>query len=143
MTVGHATAGTQRRPSHTLSGDGLIFNLSHEMDALRPDLGRTSGSRSAKTLAKAGGLRVTMVMLAAGATLMPEGTAGGASLQVLDGRLRFADGTPREVGPGEVIVLATNLHEPIQAVEQSTFLVTVAWPAGAGAWDQEAAAGHL
>ena len=76
--------------------------------------------------------------------MAPESIAGGASLQVLDGNLRVQmDGQIHELGPGQVAILAENLHEPIQAGERSAFLVTVAWPEGAGAWSEEEAAGRL
>jgi quercetin dioxygenase-like cupin family protein len=144
MARAHATTGTERRPSHALSGHGLVFRLADEIDALRRDLSRSSGQRSAKTLAKTRGLRLTLVVLEANAAMAPEATAGGASLQVLDGRLRIqTDGHMQELGPGQVAVLAQNLHEPIQAAERSAFLVTVAWPEGAGAWAEEEAAGRL
>ena len=48
-----------------------------------------------------------------------------------------------EVGPGQVIVLADNLREPVTALEQTAFLLTVAWPPGAGAWAQEETGRHL
>jgi quercetin dioxygenase-like cupin family protein len=144
MASAHATTGTERRRSHALSGDGLLFRLADEIEALRQDLSRSSGQRSAKTLAKTRGLRLTLVVLEANATMAPEASAGGASLQVLDGRLRVqTDGQVHELGPGEVTVLAENLHEPIQAAERAAFLVTVAWPEGAGAWAEEEAAGRL
>jgi hypothetical protein len=49
----------------------------------------------------------------------------------------------QEVGSGELVMLDDTLREPIRAVEQSAFLITVAWPEGAGAWSQEAAQGRL
>ncbi|MDP9222928.1 MAG: hypothetical protein M3069_30950 [Chloroflexota bacterium] len=144
MTKGHATSGTQRRPSHVLSGDGLVFRLADEIDALRRDLSRSSGQRSAKTLAKTRGLRLTLVVLEANATMAPEASAGGASLQVLEGRLRIqTDGEVHEFGTGQLVVLADNLREPIQAAERSAFLLTVSWPEGAGAWAEEEASGRL
>jgi quercetin dioxygenase-like cupin family protein len=144
MPTAHSTTGTDRRPSHALSGDGLVFCLADEIDALRQDLSRASGQRSAKTLSKTRGLRLTLVVLEANAAMAPEAIVGGASLQVLEGRLLVqVDGQVHELGPGQVAVLAENLHEPIQAVERSAFLVTVAWPEGAGAWAQEEAAGRL
>jgi quercetin dioxygenase-like cupin family protein len=144
MTAGHTTSGTDRRAAHALAGEGLVFRLADEVRELREDLGRASGGRSSKTLAKAGGLRVTLVMLDAGVTLEPEAAAGGASLQVLEGRLRVqADGEEWELAPGDPVALGHNLREPVRAIEQSAFLVTVAWPEGAGAWSQEASAGRL
>ncbi|MBV9133585.1 MAG: hypothetical protein JO318_12860, partial [Chloroflexi bacterium] len=72
-----------------------------------------------------------------------EGSAGGATLQVLEGRLRVqVDGAIQELKAGELMVLEQNLHEPIQAADRSAFLITVYWPEGAGAWSQEQAQGR-
>jgi quercetin dioxygenase-like cupin family protein len=144
MTVAHSTSGTARRPAHNLADDALAFRLSDEIRELTPDLGRATGGRTAKTLAKAAGLRVTLVVLDSGVTVDPEAAAGGASLEVLEGRISVqTDGAQQELGPGELVVLSHNLRDPVQALERAAFLVTVAWPEGAGAWSQEAQAGHL
>ena len=68
----HMTSGTERRAAHQLSGGGLVFRLGEEIEELRRDLRSSSGHRSAKTLAKAGSLRVTLVVLEANAALEPE-----------------------------------------------------------------------
>lgn len=144
MTAAHRTSGTERRVGRALAGESPIFRLAEEVRELRQDLGQASGGRSGKTLAKAGGLRVTLVVLEAGVTLEPEAAAGGASLQVLDGRLRVrTEGDEWELAPGDLVALGHNLREPVRAIERSAFLVTVAWPEGAGAWGQEASSGHL
>jgi quercetin dioxygenase-like cupin family protein len=140
----HTTSGTERRPAHQLSGDGLKFRLRDEIDQLRQDLKSSSGQRSAKTLTKAGGLRVTLVVMDANADMRPEASNGGATVQVLEGRLQVqSHGQTRELASGELMALDDNLREPVRAVDQSAFLITVAWPAGAGAWSQEAASGRL
>jgi quercetin dioxygenase-like cupin family protein len=144
MSHEHATSGTARRPAHSLAGHGVTFSLSDEIQTLRGDLERTSGGRAAKTLAKAGGLRVTLVLLAGGTRLDAQAVAGAASMQVLEGRLRFqADDSERIVRRGDLIALAENLRGSISADEETAILVTVAWPEGAGAWDEEARAGRL
>jgi quercetin dioxygenase-like cupin family protein len=144
MRQGHATSGTAQRAAHPLSGQGLHFNLGDEVRGLRADLGRATGGRAAKTLAKSDRLRVTLVLLQGGVTLDPQASAGGASLQVLEGRLRVqADTRVLEARPGDLVVLGENLRQPITAEEDAAFLVTVAWPEGAGAWEQEAATGRL
>jgi hypothetical protein len=140
QSTSHQTTGTERRPAHQLSGEGLRFRLGEEIDQLRQDVKNSSGQRSAKTLTKAGSLRVTLVVMDANATMKPEGSRGGATLQVLDGRLQVQS---QEVGSGELVVMDDNLREPIRAMDQSAFLITVAWPEGAGAWSQEAAQGRL
>ena len=77
------------------------------------------------------GLRVTLVLPTSGATLNPESTVGGASLHVLKGRVRVqAEDERWDLGPGDLIAL---LREPVTAMEEAAFLVTVAWPAGADA----------
>src|SRR4051812_40031324 len=40
-----------RRDAHLLSGRGLVFRITEEVDSLRNDLEHTSGGRAAKTLA--------------------------------------------------------------------------------------------
>jgi quercetin dioxygenase-like cupin family protein len=127
-----------------LSGEGLVFRIADEIADLRQDLSRSSGQRSAKTLVKSRGLRVTLVVMEANATMSPEATDGGATIQVIEGRLRVqSDGSVRDLGPGQLVVLENNLREPIQAAERSVFLLTVAWPEGAGAWSEEQASGRL
>ena len=144
MRQSHATSGTAQRDAHPLSGQGLLFHLTDEIRGLREDLGRASGGRAAKTLTKSDGLRVTLVLLQAGVTVDPQATTGGASLHILEGRLRVqADTRVLQAELGDLVVLSENLREPIRAEEDSAFLVTVAWPAGAGAWEQEASTGHL
>ena len=140
QSTSHQTTGTARRAAHQLSGEGLRFRLREEIEQLRQDLNKSSGQRSAKTLTKAGMLRVTLVVMEANASMNPEGSRGGATLQVLEGRLQVHS---QEVGSGELVMLDDTLREPIRAVEQSAFLITVAWPEGAGAWSQEAAQGRL
>jgi quercetin dioxygenase-like cupin family protein len=141
----HGTSGTARRGAREMSGRGLVFRTADEVDSLREDLEHTSGGRAAKTLAKTEGLRVTLVLIKEGFELNPEATAGGATLEVLTGRLRIDAGLgePWEVAAGELIVLADNLRERVAALEETAFLLTVAWPAGAGAWEQEMTGKHL
>ena len=140
----HTTNGTASRAPRTLSGPGLTYNLESEIQGLKRDLEYTSGKRAAKTLAKAHNLRVTLITLGAGATLHPHAIAGGAALHLLNGRLSVhPDDVTQVLEAGELIILADNLREPVEALEESTVLAVVAWPDGAGAWDGEAANGHL
>lgn len=140
MKRSRETTGTARRAPRHMDGRGTVFELADELRDLRRDLEFTSGDRAAKTLAKTDGLRVTLVLLKGGASLHPESAAGGATLHVLEGQIRVqTEGDDWNVGPAGVIVLGENLREPVTALEEALFLVTVAWPAGAGASPQEAA----
>jgi len=140
MQESHKTTGTRLRDSHALTGQGLKFVLGEEQKELANDVADTSAGRTAKTLAKSDTLRVTLVYLRAGNTVNPGASAGAASLQVLSGRLAIeGDATPAaaQVGVGELVIFSENLREPIRALDDSAFLVTIAWQEGAGAWDQE------
>jgi quercetin dioxygenase-like cupin family protein len=118
-----------------------VFQVATDVRSLRRDLEFTSGG-PAKTLVKTAGLRLTLVVIKKGFGLNPEAAAGGASIEVVAGRLRIhAGGQPWDVGAGELIALADNLREPITALEETAFLLTVAcrpalvpgsrrWPAG-------------
>ena len=140
----HTTTGSASRAPRSLSGQGLTYSLADEIESLKRDLEHTSGNRAAKTLAKAHNLRVTLIMLGAGTSLDPHAIAGGAALHLLQGRLTVhPEDVSQTLEAGELIILADNLRKPIEALEDSTLLAVVAWPDGAGAWDGEAANGHL
>src|SRR5919201_2418473 len=48
MRQSHATTGTPSRPAHPLSGQGLAYRLTEEIERLRSELDHTSGGRAAK-----------------------------------------------------------------------------------------------
>lgn len=81
---------------------------------------------------------MTLVLIKKDVEVNPEATAGGASIEVLAGRLRVqAGGEPWNVGLGELIVLADNLRERITALEETAFpadrrLARRCWRVGAG-----------
>jgi quercetin dioxygenase-like cupin family protein len=134
----HQTTGTDTRAAHPLSGQGLTYSLDRERQELANDLDPAGAGRTAKTLAKTDTLRVTMVHLRAGTTVNPSATAGAATIQLLEGRLKLeTDGKPTEMRAGDLAVFSDNLRDPLQAMDDSTFLLTVAWDEGAGAWDVE------
>lgn len=90
----HETSGTARREAHQMSGRGLVFRVGEEIDSLRHDLEHTSGGRAAKTLAKTEGLR-HVGPHQKDVEVDPEATAGGASIEILAGRLRAQAGASR------------------------------------------------
>jgi quercetin dioxygenase-like cupin family protein len=137
------TSGSSVREGHPVNAECLRYSLNAESQELQAEVPRTSGGRTAKTLAKSDNLRVTLVHLRAGTKVHPTASAGAATLHILQGRLSVEmSGTPETAGPGELLVFTDNLRQPIQALEDCTFLVTVAWEEGAGAWDQEEQQGH-
>jgi quercetin dioxygenase-like cupin family protein len=122
----------------------LQFDLATEAEALRHDLGRLTAGRAAKTLVKAGTLRATLICLRRGVRVEPEATAGESTVLVVEGRVRVQAGARViDLSAGQLVALSQNLRDPIEAAEDSTLLITVAWEEGAGAWDEEERQGHL
>jgi quercetin dioxygenase-like cupin family protein len=56
---------------------------------------------------------------------------GPATVQALSGRisLRLPDQTV-ELSAGQVLAFESDLPHDVEAIEESAFLVTIAWPAG-------------
>src|SRR5579864_2432111 len=109
----HTTNGSSRRIARSVSAQGMIFRVASEIESLKQDLAQATGGRAAKTLAKSRNLRVALITLRSGSTIHPHAIAGGATLYVLEGRLRIhPDGVAEEVGAGDVVVLNQNLRKP-------------------------------
>jgi quercetin dioxygenase-like cupin family protein len=140
----HTTNGSSRRTARSVSAQGMIFRVASEIQSLKQDLAQTTGGRAAKTLAKSRNLRVALITLQSGSTIDPHAIAGGATLYVLEGRLRIhPEDVAQQVETGDVVVLNQNLRKPVVALDDATVLAVVAWPDGAGAWDAEMAGGRL
>lgn len=86
----------------------------------------------APTLARMPGLRTVVVCIQKGKSL-PEHTAPGRfTLTMLQGRLRFilepqGENIATELGQGELLVLEEPLRHEVQAIEDSAFLLTIAF----------------
>lgn len=112
-----------------LSGPVLRFRLSEERE--RTDdpalLGRHG--RNARTLVKAGPLRITLVMVAAGGKIAPHRSDGPISIHVLDGDIRLrAAGTEHALAPGDLLVVDGGVEHAVESSRGGTFLLTVAQP---------------
>ncbi len=88
---------------------------------------RSSG-RTATTLAKYPDLRIVLVSMAAKAKMQEHKAAGRVSIHTLSGciRLRLLDQTV-DVPAGHLLTLDCCVPHDVEALKQSTFLVTIAW----------------
>lgn len=124
------TGGSEERPARRVSSAVSTFDLSEEGAALRRESAWQQGDRNAKTLFKEADVRVVLTILKAGAVVKEHQVPGPATIHTLSGRLtlRLPDRTV-ELPSGQLLALGGDLPHDVEAVEDSAFLVTIAWPA--------------
>ncbi len=119
--------GKRREPEAT-SGLMLGFNLAAEISALRDEPAWASG-RNAKTLVKYPDLRIVLTVLKRGAVVREHQAAGRISVQTVAGHLRMQAGEHLcDLPTGSVLVLDRCVAHNVDALEDSAFLLTIAWP---------------
>lgn len=125
------TGGSGERSPRQVSPAVGRFDLPREIDGLRGEATWRQGDRDAKTLLKDCDLRVVLTALKAGAVLKEHQVPGPATIHLLAGRiaLRLPDRTV-ELSSGQLLTLDGDLRHDVEAIEESAFLVTIAWPAG-------------
>ena len=117
-----------------LSAAVISKNVWHEIAKLKsaPTWEEATG-RSSETLAKYSGFSVVLVLMKAGTEMGTHHTDGRTSLYVVQGRIRInlPDEQRVDLGNGELLVLEPGLEHDVQALEESTFLLTIAGVQGA------------
>jgi quercetin dioxygenase-like cupin family protein len=108
----------------------LEFNVTRELQQLHLEPGWDFG-HNAKTLVKYDGLRIVLIALKALASIPEHHTEGQISLQAIVGHVKVrAEGRSFELRPGGLLALEHGLHHTVEALEESAFLLTIAWPGG-------------
>jgi quercetin dioxygenase-like cupin family protein len=128
------TSGTDRRPPHELQEPVTALDLLDEAARLRREPTWQQGDRNAKTFVKAADLRLVLTTLKQGAIVKEHRAPGSAVVQTLSGRIRL--GLPDQavdLPAGAVVVLEPDLPHEVEALEESAFAITIAWPPGAHA----------
>jgi quercetin dioxygenase-like cupin family protein len=122
------TTGTAARPGQEHAGKALTFDLESELAHLREEETWLRSGRNSRTLVKESNLRVVLITLAAGAQISEHHTEARLAVHVISGHLRLQ--VPEQdvdLPAGHLLALDRAVGYEIQAVETSTFLLTVAW----------------
>ncbi len=129
-----ATTGSSRRPAEHLAGPLLTFDLAHELERLRREPSYQQGSRNADTLVHEPNFRIVLVAMKPGERLQEHHAAARISIQVLAGRVRLQllDRTV-DLPAGHLLALEASIEHDVEALEESGFLLTLAWPSTADA----------
>lgn len=118
-----------------LSRPILRFNLAAEIAHLHQQEAWSQGTGpSSTTLVKHPDLRVVLVALRKGETLAEHQTVARITVQVLTGALRLRlPGGIENLSAGQLLVLDRELTHNVEALADSAFLLTLAWPSEAPA----------
>jgi len=130
MTLDVARPGPAHRRPHaaSMASPFLEFDLESEVDRLRREPTWATG-RNAKTLMKYDDFRVVLTALQRGARISEHKTVGRISIHVLSGHLRLTASTRTfDLRPGSLIGLDEGSTHDMEALEESVFLLTIAWP---------------
>lgn len=105
-------------------------NIHAELEKLKSaPAWQQSAGRSSETLVKYADFRVVLVRLKQGAHVNEHHADGPISVYCVQGkiRLRMPDGQGRELVAGDILALERGVPHDVEAVEESAFLLTIAW----------------
>ena len=124
-------SGRVREPG-VLAATSLKFNLDEEIRQLKAEP-RWQAGHTAKTIAKYADFRVVLVVMKAGAQLVRHRTAGRISIQACRGNIRvlFSGAFENEtvdMTAGDLFMLDREVAHDVEALTDSAFLLTIAWP---------------
>ena len=124
----------QHRRPHTppMAAPFLEFDLIRELEQLHAERDWNRG-QNAKTLVKYVDFRVVLIALKARARLPGHQNKGRISIQTVAGHILVrAEGRTFDLPRGTLLALEQNLPHDVEALEESAFLLTIAWPGGEG-----------
>jgi quercetin dioxygenase-like cupin family protein len=106
----------------------MEFDLPAEIDRLRAETTWSTG-QNAKTLVKYDDLRIVLTAMRAKARMPEHKTEGRISVHVISGHIHLrAAGRTFSLRAGSLLALDSGVPHDVEAVEESAFLLTIAWP---------------
>ena len=120
---------SHRRPhAPPTAGPFMEFDLPAEIHRLHAETTWSTG-QNARTLIKYDDFRVVLTALQASTRVPEHKTEGRISVHVLSGHIQVrASGRTFSLRPGGLLALDQGVPHDIEALEESAFLLTIAWP---------------
>ena len=108
----------------------LQFDLQKELQQLRyQESWQRESGRSSKTLAKYPDFRIVLVLMKAGTQMNEHQAEGRVSIHHLLGKIRIHLPDKKvSLSAGQLLVMDCGVLHDVEAVEESAFLLTIAWP---------------
>ena len=114
-----------------LANEVIRRNIGSELQKLKraPSWQRESG-RSSETLVKYEEFRIVLVRMKPGSYMSHHRAEGPISIQAIQGKIRvhLPEDRIEELEPGDLLTLDRCLEHDVEALEESAFLLTIAWP---------------
>jgi quercetin dioxygenase-like cupin family protein len=127
MTSLPQNPGPQRVPD-IAAGPSLEFELALEIEKLRREPAY-EGGRNAKTMVKYEDFRIVLTAIKGGTRIHEHHSAGRISVQTVAGHIRMrALDREFDLPQGRLLVLDRGVQHDVEAIQDSAFLLTVAWP---------------
>jgi quercetin dioxygenase-like cupin family protein len=109
----------------------LSFDLNAEIERLHGE-DAWHGGRNSKTLVKHPDFRVVLMVLKSCERLQEHKAAGGISVQTIAGHIRMhVQNKEFDLPAGHFLALERAVPHDVEALEDSAFLLTIAWPEAA------------
>jgi quercetin dioxygenase-like cupin family protein len=122
------TCRHQDYPAPKLSGPCLSFDLVAETQRLRKEGIWDLESHNAIALAKYDDLRVVLIAMKSGSRMEGHKAYGSISIHTLTGKLRIhLPNHTMDVVAENLVILERSLPHNIEALEDSSFLLSVSW----------------
>jgi quercetin dioxygenase-like cupin family protein len=114
--------------THDLKAEHMLLNLGEAVNELHAR-SKEGQQRGAVTLLKQSGMSVVLTHLHAGGALGEHAALGAATIQVLDGHVRVQLGEQAlDVPSGRLIAFDSGVRHSVEAIEDSTLLLTLVRP---------------
>ena len=122
-----ASSAALRSPG-PLESPILSFDLNTEIEQLRRE-NAWQGGRNSKTLVKHSDFRLVLTVLRSNARLHEHRAAGRISVQAVAGHIQMhVEGKVFDLPAGHLLALERAIAHDVEALEDSAFLLTIAWP---------------
>ena len=127
-TAEHPSRSGAVRTPGPLGNPMLTFDLNGEIKRLREE-NSWQGGRDSKTLVKNEDFRIVLTVLKANALLHEHKATGRIFVQVLSGHIQMhVQDKVFELPAGHLLALDRAVPHDVKALEDSAFLLTIAWP---------------
>jgi len=114
-----------------LAGQIIRHSIGSELEKLKhaPSWQRESG-RSSETLVKYEEFRIVLVRMKPGSYMSHHRAEGPISIHALRGKIRvhLPEDRLEDLNPGNLLTLERCLEHDVEALDESAFLLTIAWP---------------